>query len=81
MMVLPADETGVAAFSALRAELIARLDELTWEMGGTISAEHGVGQALGGRISGQRSSVERATARRIRDALDPDRVFNPQVEF
>lgn len=81
MMVLPPDQAGVAAFTAVRSKLIAGLDQLTWEMGGTISAEHGVGQALGDRIGGQKSNIEREVARRIREVLDPDQIFNPQIVF
>jgi FAD/FMN-containing dehydrogenase len=81
MMVLPRDEAGVDTFVELRPELIARLDELTWEMGGTISAEHGVGQVLGDRIHAQRLSVEREVAQNIRDLLDPDHILNPQIVF
>jgi len=58
-------------------EVQAAIDRLTWEMGGTVSAEHGVGQELLDRVAGQKSAVELAMMRRVKAALDPDDLFNP----
>ncbi len=58
-------------------EVQAAIDRLTWEMGGTVSAEHGVGQELLERVAGQKSAVELAMMRRVKAALDPDDLFNP----
>ena len=58
-------------------EVQAAIDRLTWEMGGTVSAEHGVGQELLDRVVGQKSAVELAMMRRVKVALDPDNLFNP----
>jgi len=58
-------------------EVQAAIDRLTWEMGGTVSAEHGVGQDLLERVAGQKSAVELSMMRRVKAALDPDDLFNP----
>lgn len=60
-------------------ELVDALDRLVWEFGGTISAEHGLGRELTGRIVGQKSDVELDLMRTIKRALDPDDRLNPGV--
>ena len=60
-----------------RVELDTALDELTWSLGGTISAEHGVGRVLVDRIGSQKSTVEVDLARAVKHALDPDGMLNP----
>lgn len=53
--------------------------ELVAEMGGSISAEHGVGRAKTRWLGLSRSSAEIAAMRAIKSALDPDGIFNPGV--
>ena len=60
-------------------ELVDALDHLVWEFDGTISAEHGLGRELTGRIVGQKSDVELDLMRTIKRALDPDDRLNPGV--
>ena len=62
---------------ALIDQVQASVDRLTWDMGGTVSAEHGVGQELLERVAGQKSAVEVEMMRRVKAALDPDDLFNP----
>lgn len=45
--------------------------------GGSISAEHGIGQYRVGELARYRSSVEMEMARRIKRALDPHGLLNP----
>lgn len=52
---------------------------LTADFGGSISAEHGIGRAKATALHLSRSSAELAAMKVIRDALDPDRLFNPGV--
>ena len=50
---------------------------MIWELGGTISAEHGIGQDLLARLPGQKSQVEFDLMRAVKAALDPTDTFNP----
>jgi FAD/FMN-containing dehydrogenase len=51
--------------------------DLTAELGGSISAEHGIGQAKREEIRRYKSGVEIALMRRIKTALDPKGIMNP----
>jgi FAD/FMN-containing dehydrogenase len=64
-------------FAARLGRLQAAIDTLTWDLGGTISAEHGIGQELVDRLAGQKSAVELDLMRRIKQVLDPDQRLNP----
>ena len=61
------------------------LDEAVYgfvvEMGGSISAEHGIGTAKAQYLSMQRSPAELSAMRAIKSALDPDNILNPHVLF
>lgn len=48
-------------------------------LGGSISAEHGIGKAKVGALHLRRSGDELSAMRAIRAALDPDRVMNPHA--
>ncbi len=54
---------------------------LTIEMGGTVSAEHGIGAAKVGWLEADRGAADVAAMRAIKRALDPDGVLNPGVLF
>jgi FAD/FMN-containing dehydrogenase len=54
---------------------------LVVEMGGTTSAEHGVGVAKVGWLEADRGKADVAAMRAIKRALDPDAVLNPGVIF
>jgi len=62
----PADETVDVAVMELAAEL-----------GGTISAEHGVGVAKAAHLGLVRGAGEIAAMRAVKRALDPDGLLNP----
>lgn len=53
--------------------------QLVGEMEGSISAEHGIGTAKKRWLHLSRSTEEIDTFRRIKDALDPDRILNPNA--
>jgi FAD/FMN-containing dehydrogenase len=55
------------------------IDRVVWDFDGTISAEHGLGRELPGRISGQKPDIEIEMMRAIKHALDPNELFNPGV--
>jgi FAD/FMN-containing dehydrogenase len=48
-------------------------------LGGSISAEHGVGRAKARWLGLQRSAAELAAFRAIKSALDPAGILNPGV--
>ena len=77
MYVLPTDDDQVQPFLAVRDELQARIDEATFRFGGTLSAEHGIGQLLLNRIHPQKPAIEWDLMRSIKNALDPQGIMNP----
>ena len=77
MYVLPTSDDQVAPFLPVREELRERIDEATFASGGTISAEHGIGQLLRERIKPQKPAIEWELMRAIKDALDPQGIMNP----
>lgn len=66
----------------LRAQLgLEKLMEGVVKMGGAISGEHGIGLAKGAFFKLQHSEVERSTMRKIKTALDPKNILNPEKIF
>lgn len=61
--------------------LYYRLAEESVRLGGTVSAEHGVGRLKKHLLEIQFSSEEIYAMRAVKDALDPDNVLNPGVIF
>ena len=51
--------------------------DLVHQLGGSISAEHGLGQLKRGEVRRYKSDVEMEMMGRIKQALDPDGMFNP----
>jgi FAD/FMN-containing dehydrogenase len=66
-----------AAFIARSDEVNRLVHDLVHELGGSISAEHGLGQLKRGEILRYKSQVEMELMRRIKDALDPAGLMNP----
>ena len=54
---------------------------LVVEMGGSISAEHGIGVAKAGWLERDREAADVAAMRAIKRALDPGNILNPGVLF
>lgn len=75
--VYPGPEANIAEYDGRGVELERAIDELTWEFGGSISAEHGVGQIMRERLGGQKSDVELDLMRTVKAALDPTGIMNP----
>ena len=71
------DQSEEGLLEARSSELMAAIDALTWRYGGTISAEHGLGQELRDRITGQKPEIELELMRRVKDVFDPAGLLNP----
>jgi FAD/FMN-containing dehydrogenase len=54
---------------------------ITAELGGSISAEHGLGAMKTAEALRYKSAVEVEALRAVRKALDPKRIMNPRVLF
>ena len=57
------------------------VDEATLSLGGTVSAEHGVGQSNKGRLLASRSAHDLALMKAIKGVIDPDGRMNPGKIF
>ena len=77
LWVLPVTDEAVEPFLAVREEMTAEADRLVFSLGGTLSAEHGVGRLLRERVGPQKPAIEWELMRTIKRALDPDDLFNP----
>ena len=75
--IFPGPEANLDDFANRGPDLERAVDELTWSYGGSVSAEHGVGQTMRGRFAMQKSEVELDLMRKIKNALDPNDRFNP----
>jgi FAD/FMN-containing dehydrogenase len=73
---------GEAERHAEGREAGARLvHDLVVSLGGSISAEHGLGVMKTAEAEGYKSAVELGALRAVRQALDPHRIMNPRVLF
>lgn len=71
-----------AAGEAARAEQVAgEILRICLRHGGSITGEHGIGRDKACYLGEQFSPDDIATMELIRDAFDPDRVFNPDKVF
>ena len=66
-----------AAFLAERDALATVVYDVVDRFGGSISAEHGIGQAKIHHLQQYRSETELGLMRTVKDALDPDNTMNP----
>lgn len=53
--------------------------DLVSDMGGSISAEHGIGVMKKGDLAMRADPVKLALMRRLKSALDPDNIMNPRI--
>ncbi len=64
-------------FRAHTAALSSIVHDCTVELGGSISAEHGLGSSKAAAAAAYKSEVELSLMRAVKDALDPARLMNP----
>jgi FAD/FMN-containing dehydrogenase len=66
-----------AAFLANYETMNERVHAITTRYGGSISAEHGIGQAKRDLLPGVKDAVALALMRTLKDAIDPKGIMNP----
>ncbi|MDX2259253.1 MAG: FAD-binding oxidoreductase [Hyphomicrobiaceae bacterium] len=66
-----------AAFLALWDTMSAAVHDVVAELGGSISAEHGIGRMKRGELARLKNPVELALMRSLKAALDPRGILNP----
>ena len=66
-----------AAFLARRDDLATVVYDVVDEFNGSISAEHGVGQAKRSHLEHYKSETEITLMRTLKQSLDPDNLLNP----
>jgi FAD/FMN-containing dehydrogenase len=79
--VLAAPGGDPAVHNARRDEAARLVHDLVVSLGGSISAEHGLGTMKTAEALHYKSPVEVEAQRAIRAALDPKRIMNPRVLF
>jgi len=70
-----------AAHAAMRDTGAKAVHDIAVALGGSISAEHGLGTMKTAEAATYKSPLELQTLRAIRAALDPKRIMNPKVMF
>jgi FAD/FMN-containing dehydrogenase len=69
--------SAAAAFMARAAPLESAMFDLVESLGGSISAEHGIGRLKAGELARRADPVELAAMRALKAALDPNGILNP----
>jgi FAD/FMN-containing dehydrogenase len=64
-------------FVAMKDEVQTQVFDLVTSLGGTISAEHGIGRLKRAELATRKSAVELALMRQIKQTLDPKGILNP----
>lgn len=76
----PPGDDGTALAHLLSA-MNQAVHDIVVDLGGTFSAEHGLGQLRAGEAARYKSPVELDLMRRIKSALDPENLMNPGKVF
>jgi FAD/FMN-containing dehydrogenase len=79
--ILSAPGGDAAEHNARRDEAAHVVHDVVMSLGGSISAEHGLGTMKTAEAAAYKSPVELAAQRAVRAALDPKRIMNPRVLF
>ncbi|MDG2204796.1 MAG: FAD-binding oxidoreductase [Alphaproteobacteria bacterium] len=75
--MLQPDDMERDVFLAFKSDINRKLHDLAIAMGGTFSAEHGIGLNKVGDLAHYRSEVELDLMARIKQAFDPANIMNP----
>ncbi len=75
--IFPPQGGGRDAFAGISAAISRAIHDLVNEMGGSFSAEHGVGRMKTGELQRYGDPVRTAAMRAIKAALDPVGIMNP----
>ncbi len=75
--VLPPPDMAGEDFRAHWTELSALINDVSLQLGGTISAEHGIGLTKREALQGMLTPAEYDLMRAVKTALDPQGIFNP----
>ncbi|CEJ14786.1 putative FAD-linked oxidoreductase [bacterium YEK0313] len=75
--ILPPEGMPAAAFKARWADLTQAIETVALGLGGTVSAEHGIGAIKRAALRRMRSTAELDTMRRLKAAFDPQGLLNP----
>lgn len=75
--VFPAQGKDRSAYEHLRSDVKRTVHDLTHEMQGSVSAEHGVGRLKVGDLERYGDPVKLAAMQAIKQALDPHGIMNP----
>ncbi len=75
--IRPPEGKTMADIASRKDAITADVEGLAVSMGGSFSAEHGIGQMRVKSMKTHKSEIELAMMHRIRAALDPTGLFNP----
>lgn len=75
--LFPAKGRDRSEYAALKDDLSARLHDLVTDMGGAISAEHGIGRLRAAEFARLGDPASIAAMRAVKRALDPYGIMNP----
>ena len=75
--LFPAEGLPASNYCDMRADLQVEVHRLTHELGGSVSAEHGVGRLKVADIARFGDPVKLQLMRQIKDTLDPQGILNP----
>jgi FAD/FMN-containing dehydrogenase len=75
--LLPPEGADPEAFRARKAEVLGRVFDVVESLGGSISAEHGIGRLKRDELARRKSDVEMALMRALKATFDPKGILNP----
>jgi FAD/FMN-containing dehydrogenase len=75
--IRPPEGQAMADMTGRKASITEDIESLAVAMGGSFSAEHGIGQLRLTGMETHKQSIELDLMRAVKHALDPDGIFNP----
>jgi FAD/FMN-containing dehydrogenase len=75
--VRPPAGQSLAALSPIKSAITEGIEALAVSLGGSFSAEHGIGQFRLASMAAHKSPESLRLMRRLKDAFDPEQIFNP----